>query len=595
MVRLSTSSLSLFSRSSTNASTASPPSRIALIDNTVSAAATPRSQSPSALPEAAVPRRSTDNSKRETLRRAIAKRRYKKWSLNPGSEEPTDSEGDLEEAPDARAGGVVVERDFGDTQQESERGRQQDRAAVNSAEQRRRKQEIAEIDVLYENQRGAFVCGLPLFSSKSLLNFDPSPWQNIHFRPSAVSILDAQVPDPSWVWDWKTWYVDMTSDVDEEGWAYSFSFSPAFAWHGNHVWFHSFVRRRRWLRKRIKLPTTESGTPLTADYGSSRAGSVDRAHRLNNDYFTIHSRRDPEMKAAAGDWGGSGGEEEDTDVRDIPKLMAVVKHARLDREKIEAVMRFVEDGGDEIAYLAEKMPTLMASMVFQASRRQLLAHLVDYADQYNSGKAPLITILVPTPLISNPPTVAHTPSAGTPAVSPGSEAPATSSAASILGAADIANTANVLSPGITKQPGRDAIPSHTAVSKTTALVDPFATASLSIAGKHPSADSPAFRARKTENLKKATAAADAEVKRLEFWSDIKDIVRKGESAGAVGEGWEDIDSELGLSGPSMGNEKVFGGAGGGGTVESRETVGGISSGQGVREERDKRDKGKGRA
>jgi hypothetical protein len=67
----------------------------------------------------------------------------------------------------------------------------------------------AHIDVLYENQRGWFVFGIPLFSSKALWNFrvDPAPWVDSKFRPSAVNITNAQVPDPSWMWDWKSWYV----------------------------------------------------------------------------------------------------------------------------------------------------------------------------------------------------------------------------------------------------------------------------------------------------------------------------------------------------------------------------------------------------
>lgn len=187
-----------------------------------------------------------------------------------------------------------------------------------------------------------------------------------------MSILDAQVPDPSWVWQWKTWYVDMMGDVDEAGWAYSFSFSPAFAWHGNHVWFHSFVRRRRWLRKRVKLPAARRSrahaSGAAGASASSRAGSVERAgHGLGNDYFTIHSRTEPSSwragshrrssaPAGSGDWrGDADSDREDDDIADIPSLLRTVRRARLDREKVEAVMRFVEDGGEELAYLADKV------------------------------------------------------------------------------------------------------------------------------------------------------------------------------------------------------------------------------------------------
>lgn len=48
-----------------------------------------------------------------------------------------------------------------------------------------------------------------------------------------------------------------------------------------------------------------------------------------------------------------------------------------------------------------------------------------------------------------------------------------------------------------------------------------------------------------DNLVKAVTAADNEIQRLEFWSDIRDAVHKGESQGAMREddsrwahGWE---------------------------------------------------------
>jgi len=120
----------------------------------------------------------------------------------------------------------------------------------------------------------------------------------------------------------------------------------------------------------VKLPTQKNGTGAAAgDYGSSRTGSVERAgHRLNNDYFTIHTRRERDSWHARGshkrksvmegsDWGGDDESDEEVEIKDIPSLMNIVRKARLDREKIEAVLRFVEDGGEEIAYLAEKVET----------------------------------------------------------------------------------------------------------------------------------------------------------------------------------------------------------------------------------------------
>lgn len=115
----------------------------------------------------------------------------------------------------------------------------------------------------------------------------------------------------------------------------------------------------------------------------------------------------------------------------------------------------------------------MGWMVFQASRRQLLAHLADYCDQYRVGEPPAI------------------PALRTPSPSP---------------------------PGVP-------------------------------AGKHPDQDTPEARHRKIDNLARAVHAADQEVKKMEFWSDVKGVARKGESATA-----------LGVSGVRVANEGVSSGA-----------------------------------
>ncbi|KAL1393084.1 hypothetical protein HDK64DRAFT_259319 [Phyllosticta capitalensis] len=249
-----------------------------------------------------------------------------------------------------------------------------------------KKERDAVVDVLYENQRGSFFFGIPLFSSKSLLNFDPAPWVNGLFKISPVNITNASVPDPSWEWAWKSWYVDMSHDVDEEGWQYSFSFHQGFAWHGNHPWFHSFVRRRRWLRKRVRKHTIRAGAGFVPEHMSA-------AHRLNDDYFTIHPKaartRSPDSSADASlarslsfsrRRAADEESEEAPDITDIPTLMLRLKKAAIDREKIVIVRNFLENGDEELYYLAEQIPTIMSLFVFQSSRRQLLSLLLQTCD-----------------------------------------------------------------------------------------------------------------------------------------------------------------------------------------------------------------------
>ncbi|CAI7615624.1 unnamed protein product [Penicillium viridicatum] len=234
----------------------------------------------------------------------------------------------------------------------------------------------SEMDVLYENQRGWFIFGVPRYSHSSLLNLDPSPWMTQDRRASPVDITNAQLPDPSWEWTWKTWYVDMSGDTDEQGWQYSFSFSSS-SWHGTQPWFHSFVRRRRWVRLRTKALARRN-------LGRS---DFEKSHMLTEDYFTIHSSKaiGREQSTAGLSRVESGflnhasmtvDEEPHIDeIGDIPSLMHALKLASIDREKIDALKKFIEQGGEELYYLNDKIPDIMPMFIFQTSRWQFVTHL----------------------------------------------------------------------------------------------------------------------------------------------------------------------------------------------------------------------------
>ncbi|KAJ5888134.1 Meiotically protein [Penicillium taxi] len=242
----------------------------------------------------------------------------------------------------------------------------------------------SELDILYENQRGSFFFGVPLYSHSSLLSIDPDAWMTHDHRDSPVNITNAQVPDPSWEWSWRTWYVDMSGDVDEQGWQYAFSFGSS-QWHGTHPWFHSFARRRRWVRLRNKISQRRHR-------GRSE---FERGHMLNEDYFTIHSSNSKALGRAQSVTGLSRvesgflslmsmKEEEEMhldEIGNIPSLMAALKQATIDRERIDALKRFVEDGGEELYYLNDKIPEIMSMFMFQASRWQFVTHLVGVIHQ----------------------------------------------------------------------------------------------------------------------------------------------------------------------------------------------------------------------
>jgi hypothetical protein len=334
---------------------------------------------------------------KESVRQQLARRKYAKWrqeSYTGRNTDPSHKDEETTKRPaisrnnSAEILGNLPARehdvadfaiDPGVTEEERQHGHDKTRRKP-----KKKKEQDYEIDVLYENQRGAWFCGIPLFSHSSLLNFDPSPWITKDLKDSAVNITNAQVPDPSWIWAWKSWYVDMSYDVDEEGWQYSFSFSRQFVWHGSHPWFHSFVRRRRWLRKRVKREMP----------GNEKAGTLSAAHKLNTDYFTIHSKRERSPASQANDGAAKTARPDSyikrvskddmlhppDDLSNVPNLLKALKLDSVDRTKIEHVKQFVNQGGEEIAYLKDHIPEIMGYLVFQNSRRQLLGFLKQTAD-----------------------------------------------------------------------------------------------------------------------------------------------------------------------------------------------------------------------
>ncbi|KAK4552612.1 hypothetical protein LTR86_010256 [Recurvomyces mirabilis] len=326
-------------------------------------------------------KRMTNNSLslQTSVRQQIAKQKYARYGkdrytdeTDPSSAKPTGGDDETtntgEEVESAQPGYLG-------------RGKAKAKGLLKRRKNLRRggEQEDSVIDILYENQRGWFLFGTPRYSAATLLPSDPRPWQNAQFRTSPVSILNAQLPDPSWEWAWKTWYVDMSRDVDEEGWEYSLLFRQEFNWHGNHPWFHSFVRRRRWLRLRRRKNTLHSTT--------------EKSHELTPEYFTIH----PKTLKSGSDGYGSGIQSptrtprrekevdvEKIEVTDIASLAHALRVASVDREKLTAMRKFVSHGGDELFYLSDRMEEIMALFVYQSSRRQLLAELISYHDSAHS-------------------------------------------------------------------------------------------------------------------------------------------------------------------------------------------------------------------
>jgi hypothetical protein len=258
------------------------------------------------------------------------------------------------------------------------------------------KEPETEIDILYENQRGGFLCGIPLFSSAALGNLDPPAWTNFAHNPSPTDIYTAQVPDPSWEWAWPEWRINHDDQIqaDGDGWEYSFMFSKWFSWHGPK-WYNSCVRRRAWIRRRIKRDTGyEANDPHTMNsaYFTVTATKQERipyvtvnvAERSSMDRQSRRSEEGPRRSREM-----SRGDEDSIQlpkkvVKTAEDLMIFLRQSRIDREKLEAVENYIENCTDDLLQLQECMHEIMSVFLFQASRQMLLARLTKLHDDVTS-------------------------------------------------------------------------------------------------------------------------------------------------------------------------------------------------------------------
>lgn len=116
---------------------------------------------------------------------------------------------------------------------------------------------------------------------------------------------------------------------------------------------------------------------------------MEDAHLLNADYFIIHAstERDPSRGSSADRsathrtsiieyyQSESEGEEDIGNVSDILKLMAVLRKALVDGEKISAVGAFLVQAGDDLLYLGDNVAEIMHLLIYHISRLKLQSNL----------------------------------------------------------------------------------------------------------------------------------------------------------------------------------------------------------------------------
>ncbi|KAJ2574673.1 hypothetical protein GGH19_003626 [Coemansia sp. RSA 1807] len=147
-------------------------------------------------------------------------------------------------------------------------------------------------DVVYESQRGFNFLGKANFSTKLLHPMDPPAWSDTTMKLTVANVHSFQVPDPSWTWVSPRWLIDMTLDVDDDGWQYASRFSQNAKWHSQFSAARSFVRRRRWLRLRRRMHINE---PIEDEMCSLETTSQSSVCDMQQ---TVHTRRRPSDMAA---------------------------------------------------------------------------------------------------------------------------------------------------------------------------------------------------------------------------------------------------------------------------------------------------------
>jgi hypothetical protein len=239
------------------------------------------------------------------------------------------------------------------------------------------------VDYLVENQRGWVFMGFPFFSANSLFPWDPANWTTLD-KHASPGISEHILPSVSWRWVWKRWYVDMAGDVDDQGWVYSWRFG-ADTWHGSHLWFSSFVRKRVWKRLRERV-SQEVSEEILESLPSHVPTHLDIFGRGVEPGLLVQSQIGPAApteshvvvrgEPQSGQRSSIGSQVAQSEIGSIDTLIERVGRCRIDRERIELVDQLITDASyDLLQQLASRASEVLAKFDFTDSKTHLIHHL----------------------------------------------------------------------------------------------------------------------------------------------------------------------------------------------------------------------------
>ena len=201
-----------------------------------------------------------------------------------------------------------------------------------------------------ESERGFLVMGSRVFASAALLPMDPAHFSSLTGESLGQYLTEYEIPDNSWVWLWSRWYVDMTADVDDHGWCYSWRFRSRH-WRGHHRFFRSFVRQRLWKRPMIK----RSALAKLLD-------EMDRK-RLRNLALLNESNERPHSNEEA----MKSNESLQAEPSPESMISELLQPCRNDREKIDTILEYLGNSQDN----APSKDYLMGKLSFPISQKVL--------------------------------------------------------------------------------------------------------------------------------------------------------------------------------------------------------------------------------